>query len=65
MFSFLPNHEPVRLSLTGETVMLVQSFSALEPVAFEWTFHIFDSVDNVMVYQFFVLDTDTATTVAL
>jgi hypothetical protein len=40
------------------------SFRAVQPVAFERTLHVLDSVDDVMVNHLLVLDTDTTTAVA-
>ena len=43
----------------------VQFFRAVQPVTFERTLHVFDGVDDVMVNQFFVLNTDATTAVTL
>ncbi len=50
---------------TGQQSQSVQFFRAVQPVTFERTLHVFNGIDDVMVNQFLVLDTDAAAAVSL
>ena len=55
----------IYLAATGQQSRSVQFFRAVQPVTFERTLHVFNGVDDVMVNQFLVLNTDAAAAVAL
>lgn len=44
---------------------LVQFFCVIQLVVFEWMFYVFDGIDYVVVYQFFVLDVDVMVVMVL